>query len=35
MYTEILTQFTWSTFENNWDLLSRDCVERREKETQN
>ena len=35
IYTEILTKFTWATFENRWDLLLRDCIERREKETQN
>ena len=33
IYTEILTKFTWATFENHWDLWLRDCVERREKET--
>ena len=27
----MLTMFTWATFENHWDLLLRDCVERREK----
>ena len=35
IYTELLTKFTWATFENHWDLLLSDCVERREKETQN
>ena len=33
-HTEILTKFTWAIFENHWDLLLRDCVERRGKETQ-
>ena len=33
--TEKLTKFTSATFENPWNLLLRDCVERREKETQN
>ena len=31
-YTERLNKFTWATFENPWDLLLRDCSERREKE---
>ena len=30
----MLNNLIWATFENHWDLLLRECVKRREKETQ-
>ena len=30
-YTERFNKFIWATFVNHWDLLLRDCSERREK----
>ena len=33
-YTERLNKFILATFVNHWDLLLRDCSERREKEAQ-
>ena len=33
-FTERFNKFNWATFVNHWDLLLRDCSERREEEAQ-
>ena len=33
-YTGRINKFIWATFVHHWDLLLRDCSERREKEAQ-